>query len=300
MFRFSLRQLQYFIKVAEMGSLADAARELHVSQPSISSAIVKLELALDVQLFVRHHAQGVSLTSAGGRMLDESRALLAHAEDFRQSAQGFGGQVQGRLHVGCFGPIASLYLPSLISSFQSLYPNVELRIYEDNSENLIRGLESNRYDIAMMYDLGVPETMLSARLIELKPYAIVSEDHPLVVQEKVSLKQLAKHPMVLLDMPRSREYFSMLFGQRDLMPMISIRSPSFELVRGLVANGLGFSILVTKPEHSLAYDGKRVVEREIIDEMPSTNVVLVHTIKNRPTRLLEVFIAHCQEYISIA
>lgn len=296
MFKFSLRQLEYFAKVAEVKSLAVAARELHISQPSISTAITKLEAALNVQLFVRHHAQGVSLTSAGGRMLTEVKALLAHAGEVSQSARGLAEKMRGRLHIGCFGPIASLYLPALITDFQAQYPEVELNLYEADNDTLLAGLAANRYDVAIVYKLDVPPTLQVKTLATLKPYVILPPEHALAAQEQVSLADLAAYPMVLLDLPRSREYFSTLFTDQGLHPTISLRSPSFETVRSLVANGAGFSVLVTRPQHSACYDGKEVVVREILDEIPLTEIVLVHPDHVRPTRLHSVFIEHCQQH----
>lgn len=296
MFDFSLRQLQYFSKVAEVKSLAVAARELHISQPSISTAITKLESALDVQLFVRHHARGVSLTSAGARVLVEVNGLLAHAEDVRRNAQGLAQQMRGRLHIGCFGPIAALYLPAILTKFQQQYPDVELLLYETDNDALLTGLQANRYDMAIVYKLDVPHTLQSEHLASLRPHVIMPPDHPLANEETITLKKLAEHPMVLLDLPRSREYFTTLFESRGLHPIVSMRSPSFETVRSLVANGAGFSVLVTRPNLKESYDSKPLIEREIENRIPVTDVVLVHHKNERPTRLHKEFVAYCKRH----
>jgi DNA-binding transcriptional LysR family regulator len=299
LFKYSLRQLEYFAKTAETLSLAVAARELHISQPSISTAITKLEDGLDVQLFKRHHAQGVSLTSAGARLLIEVKALLSHSEDLQQSALGLATQMRGRLHIGCFGPISALYLPSIITGFQALYPEVELNLYEADTDTLLSGIEENRYDVALVYQLDVPTSMKSETLLNLKPHVIVAPDHPLANQGTVSLKALAKHSMVLLDLPRSREYFSSLFEAHNLTPTVSMRSPSFETVRSLVANGAGFSVLVTRPTHNTCYDGKKVVQLEFSDDIPLTTIVLVHSNNTRQTRLHSTFVAYCQSQFAL-
>jgi len=295
-FDFSLRQLQYFAKVAEVQSLAVAARELHISQPSISTAITKLEAALDVQLFVRHHAKGVSLTSAGARILIEVNGLLTHAEEVRRNAQGLAQQVRGRLHIGCFGPLAALYLPAIVTGFQQQYPEVELLLYEADNDALLTGLQVNRYDAVIVYQLDVPPTLQLEPLASFKPHVIMAPDHPLAAEKTVTLKQLAQWPMVLLDLPRSREYFSTLFESRGLHPMVSMRSPSFETVRSLVANGAGFSVLVTRPSSKQSYDGKWLIEKEIENKIPLTDVVLVHHKNERPTRLHQEFVAYAKQH----
>lgn len=296
MFNFSLRQLQYFAKVAEVESLAVAARELHISQPSISTAITKLEAALDVQLFVRHHARGVSLTSAGARILTEVNGLLAHAEDVQRNAKGLTQQIRGRLHIGCFGPLSALYMPAILTEFQSKYPEVELILYETDNDALLTGLQANKYDVAIVYHLDVPDSLQVEALASFKPHVIMAPNHPLVNEKRLTLKKLSRHPLVLLDLPRSREYFSTLFESRGLYPKVSMRSPSFETVRSLVANGAGFSVLVTRPSSKQSYDNKPLIEREIADEIPLTDVVLVHNKNERPTRLHEVFVGFCKEH----
>ncbi len=298
MLKFSLRQLEYFAKAAEVKSLAKAARELHISQPSISAAIGKLETALGVQLFVRHHAQGISLTSAGRRIAIEVNALLAHANEVSQHARGLAEQMRGRLRIGCFGPIASLYLPKVITEFQQIYPDVELHLYEDNNDTLFAGVATNRYDVAIVYKLDVPPNLQATSLKRLRPHIILPSDHPLVALPTIELSTLVTYPMVLLDLPRSHEYFVTLFTERGLQPQVSLRSPSFETVRALVANGAGFSVLVTRPQHPVCYDGKLLIEKEIADDIPLTEIALVHAKPIRPTRLLSVFIQHCQQYFA--
>ena len=111
MLTYTLRQLEYFTAAADCGSVAGAAATLNVSQPSVSNAILKLEDHFGVQLFVRHHAQGVSLTPVGHRILADARNLLRHANDLQHNARAAGDVMQGGLELGCFITLA----PSFIS-----------------------------------------------------------------------------------------------------------------------------------------------------------------------------------------
>ncbi|HXQ40971.1 MAG TPA: LysR family transcriptional regulator, partial [Candidatus Udaeobacter sp.] len=99
---FTLRHLAYFIAAAEQGGVTGAARSLRVSQPSISAALAELERRLGLQLFVRHHAQGLSPTPAGRQLLGQARRLLAHADELRLAALDLGGGLAGELDLGCF------------------------------------------------------------------------------------------------------------------------------------------------------------------------------------------------------
>ena len=106
--RFTLKQLEYFVAAGEAGSITFAAEKVNISQPSVSAAIAHLEAEFGVQLFIRHHAQGLSLTPAGQRFLLEARSLLAHADDLQQSARGLADELSGELDVGCFITFALL------------------------------------------------------------------------------------------------------------------------------------------------------------------------------------------------
>ena len=86
MLLYTLRQLEYAVAIADCGSVAGAAERLRVAQPSVSAALMKLEDQLGLQIFIRHHAQGVTPTSAGGRFLAAARSLLAQAQDFQRDS----------------------------------------------------------------------------------------------------------------------------------------------------------------------------------------------------------------------
>jgi DNA-binding transcriptional LysR family regulator len=97
---FTPRHLSYFVTAADAGGITGAARDLHVSPPSISAALGQLERRLGLQLFLRHHAQGLSLTSAGRRLLGQARQLIAHADELRLAALDVGGGLAGQLDLG--------------------------------------------------------------------------------------------------------------------------------------------------------------------------------------------------------
>ncbi|WP_321364646.1 LysR family transcriptional regulator [uncultured Celeribacter sp.] len=101
MIRFTLRQLEYFVAVGEAGSITVAAGRVNVSSPSISTAISQLETEFGMPLFVRQHAQGLSLTQAGRALMDQARAVLREADRLVDLAGDISGQVRGPIMVGC-------------------------------------------------------------------------------------------------------------------------------------------------------------------------------------------------------
>lgn len=295
---FTLKQLRYFVAVAESGGITPAARQLNIAQPSLSAAIGQLEAGFEVQLFLRHRAQGMSLTSAGRRLLAEARGLLAYAEELGEHARGLGQALRGRLEIGCFLTFTPLHLPYLVTSFAVDYPEVDIRLSEGPQDTLLRGLEDGRFDLALLYDFGLGPGLQLAPLAELAPYAILPPGHRLAACRRVRLRDLAPEPMVLLDVAPSRDYFTALFRRAGLEPVIRFHSPSFETVRSMVGNGVGYSILVTRPASDVTYDGRSVVCRPLADDAEPGRVVLARAGQARPTRLSQAFEAHCKAYFA--
>lgn len=300
MIQYTLRQANYFVTAADCGSIAEAAQLLNISQPSVSSAVAKLEDLLGIQLFIRHHAQGISLTPAGQRMVVEMRALLAHAGDVYNSAESMGEEVSGDFDVGCFLTIASFYMPGLIRSFESAYPEANIRLNEGMQTNLVEGLENGQYESAVVYDVDLPDGLETEVLADFPPYVLLPESHSLANKVEIELESLIDEPMILLDMMPSSRYFTTLFIHLGFEPNIRYRSPSFETVRSLVGNGFGYSVLVTKPAGNITYDGKRIVTIPVADDVPQGRIVLARMKNTRPTRFAQAFATVCKNYFAAA
>ncbi len=161
--RFSLRQLEYFQAVAEAGSIAAASQKINVSSPSMSAAIAQLEDEFGMQLFVRKHAQGLSLTPGGARFLEQARRVLSEAGTLIALANDVTGKVRGPLNAGCLLTFAQIILPRLRRAFVDRHPEVQFRQFEGSQTDLIGGLRSASLDVALTYDLDIPRTSASRR-----------------------------------------------------------------------------------------------------------------------------------------
>ena len=294
---YTLRQINYFVAVAEATTLALAAEKLHVSQPSVSTAIANLESQLGVQLFIRHHAQGVSLTPSGRRLLAQAQSLLRHAQEFQHNAIETSATVSGELGVGCFVTIAAVYMPKLIIGFTQQHKDASIALTEGNIEEIIAGLATGTMELALAYDLGLPPELHFELLAEAAPYALLPAHHRLAHHASVRLSDLAEDNLILLDIPPSRSYFPNLFAALELQPSVGFSSPSFEVVRGMVGQGAGYSLLVTKPHGDFTYDGSQVVAREIADATTPARIGLAWPRALRPTQLMQAFVDYCRASI---
>ncbi|WP_244818422.1 LysR substrate-binding domain-containing protein [Caballeronia sp. Lep1P3] len=293
---FTLRQLRYFVATVDHGSVAEASRRLFIAQPSISAAIKALEESFGVQLFIRGHAQGISLTPAGTRFYERAQALLRNARAFEQETLAEADVSAGRVDIGCFETFAPLFLPALIRGFNAVYPGIEIRVRDGDQDELLQGLFAGRFDLVMVYPLGLDASVETHVLTRPQsPYVLLPASHRLAGQARISLFDVYQEPLILLDVAPSRDYFVDLFKPFGLTPRVTFSSPSLELVRGMVGQGFGYSILVTRPPSSLTYDGNEVVSVEIAEDVARSSLVAAWLRRNPLTTPARRFVDYAEE-----
>lgn len=289
-FGFTLVQLRYFAAAAELGSMTSASRQLMVSQSAVSTAVAQLEKELEVQLLLRHHARGLTLTAAGEVFLRELRVYLAHTDELAEVARTAGQAIVGPLAVGCFATLGPFELPRMLAACERDHPGIRVSVVEAEHAALKQALRSGRCELALMYGYDLDDDIESVRVGTAAPYVLVAEEHRLATRKRVALSELADEPMVLLDLPHTAAYFERLVQSAGVTPVVRHRTSGFETVRELVANGLGWSVLNQRPVHSTTYDGKRVVELAIRDRLDPLEVVLASMKGVRLTRRAQAFI----------
>lgn len=293
--RFTLRQLEYFVAVGEAGSIAAAAEVINVSSPSISAAISQLETEFGIDLFVRRHAHGLSLTPGGRRFFTEAKLLLEAADGLHDLAADIAAAPRGPIAVGCFVTLAPLILAALRRSFEAAFPEARVSQSEGDQEQLLAMLRRAEIDVAITYDLEIPPDLAFAPLAALPPHVLVAEGHPVARLEAVTLAALAGEPMVLLDLPLSRDYFLALFARTGLRPRIVERTRDIAVVRSLVANGYGYALANLRLGGETAPDGTPLVAVRLAGEQRPTVVGLATMRSERQRRVVTAFADHCRE-----
>jgi DNA-binding transcriptional LysR family regulator len=296
--RFTLRQIEYFVATAESGSITLASERINISQPSISTAISQLEAELGAQLFLRRHAQGLSLTPVGRQLLAEAKQLLDQAQGLYQIASEATQTVRGNLSLGCLVTLAPMVLPELVYGFVAHYPGVRVLPEVADQEVLLNKLERAELDVALGYDLQVPSGFEFTPLAELPPYALVSLTDPLAGHLAVTLEELAEKELILLDLPLSRDYFMGLFARAGLTPKISVRLQHPDVIRTMVANRFGYTIANVRPRSSVTLDGRTAVQLRIAGDQLPMRLGLLQVAQREPTRLVTAFLHHCTSMIS--
>ncbi|HEY0213787.1 MAG TPA: LysR family transcriptional regulator [Paenirhodobacter sp.] len=296
--RITLRQLEYFVAVGEHGSIALAAERVSVSSPSISAAIAQLEAEFGLQLFIRRHAHGLSLTQGGVRFMAHAREVLERARVLKDLANDISGKVRGPLNVGCLVTFAQIVLPQLRRSFVDLWPEVEFHQFERDQQEIFDGLRDARLDIALSYDLNIPPDLEFIPLIDLPPFALLNEAHELAHLDSVSPAELADYPMVLLDLPMSAAYFLSFFTAMGIDPIIAERTRDIAVMRSLVANGFGYSVANIRPLSDLAPDGRKLRFVPLTGPVQALRLGLVLHETARQSRTVSAFVDHAKGEIT--
>ncbi|MDA3644039.1 LysR family transcriptional regulator [Saccharopolyspora indica] len=263
MAKYTLRQLTYFVAVAETGSISSAASGLHVSPTAVASALNELERVFGTQLVVRRKAHGVSLTPAGSYLHSRAADLLRQADDLELNAASGGAELNGPLVIGCYATIAPTVVPPLLEWFADNHPKVQVRAVEGSQSELPRRLLAGELELAVVYDLNLPTGLDSVVLYEAPAYVLLPAGHRLAKQAVVSLGELASEPMVLLDVPPAAQHTMTLFDRAGVVPRVALQVSDFELARSLVARGMGYAVMIQRPAVAKSYEGLPLVAKEI-------------------------------------
>lgn len=295
MIQINLRQLEYFVAAARHGSTAKAALAINVSQPSVSKAIADLESQWNEKLFVRKHARGLDLTAAGLSRSREALALLEAAQQLQEPRQ---QAIAGVLRLGFLSTLGALWIPQLITQMQKRHPAITIELIEGDIDSLTRQVERGEIHAALQYDLGLARPLLATHAVAaLPPYALLPAKHPLASAASVSLAELVQYPVLLINLPQSREYFLSLFREAGVVPTVNYEFASLELLRSMVANGHGVSILTTRPVLDRTHDGKRLVCKRIKGRLAKQAIVLAAP-KNHASALIAPFLTVAQSVIA--
>ncbi|SFO09944.1 DNA-binding transcriptional regulator, LysR family [Mesorhizobium sp. NFR06] len=295
--RFTLRQLEYFVAVGEAGSIAKAAEQVNVSPPSISASIAQLEAEFGVQLFVRKHSHALALTAGGRLFLKEAARLLNDADALHDIAGDIAEKVRGPLAIGCLLTFAQIVLPALRRKFEDAYPDVRVRQFERNQGQLFEMLQRGEIDAALTYDLELSQDMTFEPLMQLPAYVMLPAAHRLAGRAGITPEELVDEPMVLLDLPYSREYFLSAFQPKGLRPRIAERTGDIAVMRSMVANGFGYGIANMRPLNTMSPDGKLLVFVPLLGDLRPLMMGIALPNAEHRTLTVQAFIDHCRRFV---
>jgi LysR family transcriptional regulator, hydrogen peroxide-inducible genes activator len=277
-----MHQLRYFVAVARSGNFSRAAVECRVAQPSLSQQILKLEDEVGERLFERTRRRAI-LTPAGTLFLPHALNVLEAAERGRQEIRDMGGQVRGKILLGALPTIAPYFLPEIIRLFREKYPGAELILHEQTTDQLVRKLEENEIDLALISDVANNADIQIEPLFSEELLLCLPVDHPLVHQKSVVAADLHQEKFILMHDSHCLGAQAQQFcHSKGFKPRISCRSAQVGTVLAMVRAGLGISLIPEMArEHGLE---EGIVYRSLDGARPKRAIVLAVSSQRKPSR----------------
>lgn len=257
-----------------------------VAMPSGAPRVVEPLVAFDCRmvssdLIGTHHVffgevDDIFIAERGSALIYARRAYGAAARIEAAGSIGEGRAAAGnRLTLACFQTVGASLLPGLFRRLREEAPEIAVTLIEGDQARLHAALGAGEAELALMYDEGIAEGLAKELLAELPPYALLAEDHPLAARDALAPGDFEGQPMVLLSTPPSPDYFLTLLREQGVEPQVAYHSGSIETVRGMVGQGLGYTLLASRPAGDLTWDGRRVVRRPLAWAARPSRLMLV-------------------------
>ncbi len=241
-----LKQLGYFVRVAELGSFTRASIALNVAQPALSRQVRLLEVELRQSLLVRN-GRGATPTEAGKLLLEHGRGILHQVERAREELGRVRGSLAGRVAIGLPPTLARVLTVPLTRAFRQQLPDAQLSISEGLSAVMQEWLLNGRLDIAVLYNAqpaaGIEMTHLMDEdllLVQARPPGLAEDPPP----RPIPLKEVAKLPLVIPSQPNAiRMHVEAEMASIDCRPLIALEIDGVSAILDLVADGAGCALL---------------------------------------------------------
>jgi LysR family transcriptional regulator, nitrogen assimilation regulatory protein len=285
----NLKQLEYFVQVAELGSFSKAAGVLDIAQPALSRQVRSLETELRQQLFLRN-GRGVALTDAGKRLFDHSVAVLQLVEHAREDLGANRDEPVGRVTIGLPPSIGRQLTLPLIDRFRKQLPAARLATVEGLSSHIVEWVTTGRIDAGLVYN---PEAQPGLEITPLlqEPLGLVSH------AAKGRRKRTASPPLPMKDLPRyrlivperihaMRRLLETQAGLAGIKLDIAWEVSSVPSIIDLVCAGYGHAVLTASGVAASAR-AKELVVRRLVDPTPLSVLCLVISAHRRPTPLTQ-------------
>ena len=284
-----LRQLKYFVAVAEELNFRRAAEKLYMQQPPLSRQIRQLEIELGVELFNRSK-RSVSLTEAGKAFLDEAKLTLTQAQRAVEAARQ--AQTKSKLTIGFSICAFDRVLPEIIKMFRQKYPETLVNLTEMSKETQIKALLTNSIDLGFCYAPIDRAELASLTLISEPLVVVLPPDHFFARQKQIELRSLYAESFVMCPRhikPDAHQQIIQLCDRAGFQPKIIQEASPPEVLLRLVESGMGISLMAANSE--MRHNAK-VVYRPLVEPVPVLKIATVWH-KDRQSLALSHFIEDC-------
>ncbi|MBL7982465.1 MAG: hydrogen peroxide-inducible genes activator [Flavobacteriales bacterium] len=268
----TLQQLQYIVAVADTGQFSRAARQCHVTQPTLTMMVRKLEEELAVTIFQRG-VQPARATAEGASLIDQARVVLREAGQFKDLVKELRTGTSGTYRIGIIPTLAPYLLPLFLARFADEHPEARLDIDERRTSRILKALRSGQLDIGILAGPVESDDLECITLFHEPFLAYLPSDHSLLKQKRIAAKDLRKaHLWVLSEGHCLRDQVLSVCQQPSAggHTNINYSSGSIETLKRMVNSGSGVTLV---PELSVSPDDKNV--RRFASPEPVREVVMV-------------------------
>ena len=291
----SLKAMHYFNTAVARGSIAQAADELNIAASAISAAIDQVEEDLELTLVTRQRSRGIKANASGRliaqkfeRLLEDYQSILSEGAELKKS-------LGGVLRVGYYAPVAPAFLPSILSKALPPESDAVLHLQECENDAVQEGFLNGDFDVILFVSEGARAPIDFEVLLKAPPYCLLSALHPLAKKTSVSMAEIARESLFVLDRPVVAAYYHELFAQSGADIKVAAYANSTEMIRSLVSEGHGCAVLNMQPLTTTSYGGGRLVSLPISDCLPHLTLSIAYN-RSRPRRIVQHFVEACHAY----
>jgi len=238
-----IRQLKYFIRIVELGSMSRAAADLYIAQPALSQQMSHLESELDVKLLARS-VRGVTPTEAGNVFYRHAQAVLRQLERVREDVRAVTEDPCGVVSIGMPTSVANILAAPLMLATQSRYPRIQLRITESLSGHLEELIANGRLELSILFERERQSSYLKARpLVNEQLFFVRAKSPGGAPAGSMALEDAAREKLILPGTPNTtRQLIERVFRERNLELQIAAELDSLSTIASVVKKGLGSTI----------------------------------------------------------
>jgi DNA-binding transcriptional LysR family regulator len=290
----TLRQIKYFMAVADTGKIVTAASLVGISPSSITEAIKELESITGVKLVTRHR-KGISLTFDGFRFLNHCNNITAAVSNAKYALHNSHTEITGKLRLGITITVAGYFLASPLARFKRSFPEIEVEILEDHRLKIEKKLAQGELDVAILLVSNVTNKHLKMQKVASSRRRLwIPTNHRFTDKKDITMKDIHKEPYIQLMIDEACETHMAFWKKSGFVPNIIFQTSSIEAVRSMIAVGLGVTILSDMVYRPWSLEGDRINALTISGEVPEMEVGVCWHKKKKVDPVSEVFLEFCR------
>lgn len=274
----TLDQLRYALELQRTRNFSRAAEACHITQPSLSVQIAKLEEELGIVLFDRGRA-GVEVTDYGRELLKQARVILDETARLGELASELKSEIRGEFRLGVIPTLAPTLLPLFLGGFTRLYPRVRLSIIEERTEKLVQDLDHGRIDGALLSTPARCPDSIVEKVLFYEPFVVfASDDHPILNEKTVGFDKISADEVLLLDEThclRDQVIQICRSKQKPRDNPVRLQSAGLQTLIEYIRRGREFTLLPALAADRLTAKERKSNVRHFEKPVPSRKVSLV-------------------------